>query len=41
MIDISSMTNKEWDLIVVGGGMTGVAAAVAAKREGVENVLLI
>lgn len=41
MIDISSMTNKEWDLIVVGGGMTGVAAAVSARREGVENVLLI
>ena len=32
MIDISSMTNRQWDLIVVGGGMTGVAAAVAAKR---------
>ena len=30
-----------YDLIVVGGGLTGVAAAVAAKREGVEKVLLI
>ena len=41
MIDISAMTNKKWDLIVVGGGMTGVAAAVSAKRAGVKNVLVI
>lgn len=30
-----------YDIIVAGGGLTGVAAAVAAKRLGVENVLLI
>jgi len=30
-----------YDVIVAGGGLTGVAAAVAAKRSGVENVLLI
>lgn len=41
MIDITSMTEKEWDLIVVGGGMTGVAAAVSAKRAGIGEVLLI
>ena len=32
---------KEYDLIVSGGGLTGVAAAIAAKRNGVQNVLLI
>lgn len=31
---------KNYDLIVVGGGLTGVAAAVSAAREGM-NVLLI
>jgi len=32
--------NKAYDLIVVGGGFTGVAAAIAASREGL-NVLLV
>lgn len=32
--------NKHWDLIVVGGGLTGVAAAVSARRLGL-SVLLI
>ena len=35
------MTETLWDLIVVGGGMTGVAAAVSAKRQGLKNVLII
>ena len=35
------MTGKTWDLIVVGGGLTGVAAAVSARRQGLQNVLLI
>ncbi|MBQ8953770.1 MAG: FAD-dependent oxidoreductase [Clostridia bacterium] len=34
------MTEKMWDLIVVGGGLTGVAAAVSARREGLEVLLL-
>ena len=40
-MSIKAMTEKQWDLIVVGGGLTGVAAAVSAKRCGMENVLLI
>ena len=31
---------KKYDLIVVGGGISGVAAAVAAARDGI-SVLLI
>ena len=31
----------EYDVIVVGGGVAGVAAALAAKRNGVNNILLI
>ena len=40
-MSIKAMTEKQWDLIVVGGGLTGVAAAVSAKRNGMENVLII
>lgn len=40
-MSIAAMTEKNWDLIVAGGGLTGVAAAVSAKRQGMENVLLI
>lgn len=32
--------DKNYDLIVVGGGLTGVAAAVAAARQGLEVLLL-
>ena len=32
---------SKYDLIVGGGGLTGVAAAIAAKRNGIEDVLLI
>jgi len=28
----------DYDIIVGGGGLTGVAAALAAKRKGIENV---
>ena len=31
---------KKYDIIVLGGGVAGVAAALSAKREG-KNVLLI
>lgn len=40
MSNISEMTGKNWDLIVAGGGLSGVAAAVAARRAGL-SVLLI
>ena len=35
------LTEQKWDLIVVGGGLTGVAAAAAAKRGGAKNVLIV
>lgn len=31
---------KEYDVIVVGGGFAGVAAAIAAGREGLKTLLL-
>ena len=31
----------KYDIIVAGGGLTGVAAALASKRNGAKNVLLI
>ena len=40
MSNIREYTDRNWDLIVVGGGLSGVAAAVAAGREGL-SVLLI
>ena len=40
-MSIAAMTDKTWDLIVVGGGLTGVAAAVCARRLGMENVLIL
>ena len=38
---IEKLTGKHWGLIVVGGGMTGIAAAAAAKRHGVQEVLIV
>ena len=32
---------KEYDLIVVGGGSAGLAAALSAYDEGVRNILLL
>ena len=31
---------KEYDVIVVGGGFAGVAAAIAAGREGLKTLIL-
>lgn len=39
-MNIAEMTQKTWDLIVVGGGPTGVAAAVTARRKGLEVLLI-
>lgn len=39
-MSISEYTSKKWDLIVVGGGMTGVAAAVSARRMGLEVLIV-
>lgn len=37
---VSAYTDRQWDLIVLGGGMTGVAAAVSAKRLGLSVLIL-
>ncbi len=37
---VSTYAEKKWDLIVMGGGMTGVAAAVAARRLGLRVLIL-
>lgn len=34
------MNPKHYDLIVVGGGMTGAAAAVSATRRGLHTLLV-
>ncbi|MBR6571901.1 MAG: FAD-dependent oxidoreductase [Clostridia bacterium] len=39
-MSIESMTAKKWDLVVVGGGLTGVAAAVSACRQGMDVLLV-
>jgi len=34
------MVQKKWDLIVVGAGLTGIAAAVSARRQGLDVLLI-
>ncbi|MGN1128284.1 MAG: FAD-dependent oxidoreductase, partial [Candidatus Flemingiibacterium sp.] len=33
-------TNRKFDVIVLGGGFTGCAAAIAAARQGMKVLLL-
>lgn len=35
------MSDKKMDLVIIGGGPAGMAAAVAAKEMGVENILIL
>ena len=32
---------KTYDLIIIGGGPAGLAAAVAAKDNGIDNILIL
>lgn len=35
------MNNYNYDIVIVGGGPAGLAAAVAAKKEGVDSILVL
>ena len=39
-MNINTMTERKWDLIVLGGGLTGIAAAVCARRQGMDVLLI-
>lgn len=32
---------KEYDVVIIGAGPAGLAAAVGAKEEGVDNILIL
>ena len=35
------MIQKNVDVAVIGGGPAGLAAAIAAKKDGIDNLLII
>ncbi|MBQ5383271.1 MAG: FAD-dependent oxidoreductase, partial [Treponema sp.] len=35
------MTNLNYDIVIVGGGPAGMAAAIAAKKGGCESILIL
>ncbi len=37
---LEQLTSKNWDVIIVGGGLTGVGAAVAARRQGMDVLIV-
>ena len=39
MTNIEEMQQRDWDLIVIGGGFSGTAAAIAAARQGLQVLL--
>ena len=40
MVDIQTVTREAYDVIVVGGGIAGIAASVSASRDGARVLLL-
>ena len=32
---------KVYDIVIIGGGPAGMAAAVAAKKQGIERILIL